>query len=176
MLPSICIDMQKSLCFLCLAILMISCGSEAKKTNNDALSKAQYVIAISGDHTSMIVGDNITSTWSPADGLVYLGTDKDKKDEPIGTLTMTIGPKISDELNEHLVLTATLSKTDRAVGTADQLNARLFTLVEGTITNVEIGANYIKASLGLKMERVLTYSWDEPESVDVIGTFTALSN
>ena len=169
------IAMNRAVLPILLLVAATACGPEAKKTNNDTVSKAEYVIVITGDHERTIRGDDISSNWTPQDGLVYLGTDKYKTEDPIGTLTMTIGSQISQDLNEHAVLTATLSKTDRAMGTADQLNARLYELVEGTITEVEIGANYIKGSLGLKMERVLIYTWDEPESVNVIGTFTAKS-
>jgi hypothetical protein len=85
-----------------------------------------------------------------------------------------VGTK-SKYLRVHSVLPLT-SRTDVQVGTALELNSRLFEFIEGSITNVEIGSNFIRASLGLKMTRVLFYPDDEPEDVNVVGTFTAMSN
>jgi hypothetical protein len=165
---------MKHLSVVYIAILgLLACGG-ADKNSNATVTKGEYVIVVSGDHDVRLEGDNVDTNWDPNGGFVFLNTDE--FNEPLGTLTMTIGGQIDESIKEYAVFSALLSKTDVQVGTALELNSRLFEFIEGSITNVEIGSNFIRASLGLKMTRVLFYPDDEPEDVNVVGTFTAMSN
>lgn len=154
---------------------LFSCGTENPEKSGETVSKSEYQIVITGDHERVLVGDNVESSqWIPEDGWVYLSADE--FNEPLGTLTMSIGWKTEEEAYpEYYVASALLSKSDLKVGTAEELNARLYEMTEGTITYAEFGANFIRGHLSLKMERVLNWPDDEPETVIVNGSFTAKS-
>jgi len=152
---------------------MSACAMTDMDTTSETVSKGEYIMITTGDHERKLTGDDIDSNWDPDGLFVYLGTDA--SNEPLGTLTMTLGSLIAADIKEYDVVTALLSMTDKQIGTAEELNARLFELTEGSIVDVEFGGNFIRASLGLTMTRVLSHPDDVPEDIIVIGTFTAKS-
>lgn len=79
--------------------------------------------------------------------------------------------------SRYSVIDARLSTTDVRVGTAAELNARLYALKTGTLFTTAVTHDYIVAdSIQMSMERVINWPNDAPEDVEVTGYFTALRN
>ena len=124
---------------------------------------AEYTIIVLDDQEGdvRIEGDlGVDTNYASDIGLVFLNTDEEN--EPLGTLTLGLGNFEETPVGWRVVIeTAFLSTSNVRVGTAAQLDARLYSLVTGTDPNsfantlaVQIGSNYISASGKLDMERI----------------------
>jgi hypothetical protein len=137
---------------------------------------------MSGDGISVpgykLQGIDVETSWDAGTGSIYLGADKTK--EPLGTLTM--GGVVKSSNGTWYVNLATLSKSDVRVGTAEVLHARSYSAEEVTgvlsvrLSNVVVGANFIRAEIRGTFDRVLLHPEDLPERVYVAGSFTAMHN
>jgi hypothetical protein len=166
--------------FTLVPLLLFSC----KKNNtsgNGIADKATYnlkIKKISGSGSSKIlVGLNIDSNWDSENGIIWLGNDE--KNEPTGTLTLEIGSPYTntDGEQEAAIGSATLSTQDKIIGTADELNGRTYSFVgmDAYIVIDKIGSNYIEVKkIYIKMDRVLYYNTDLPETIELTGSFTAI--
>lgn len=118
-------------------------------------------------------GDSFDANWSHDQLTVWLGTDE--VNQPLGTFTAVIQPL---ENIPYAVKTATLSKTDVKVGTADQLNARLYGSSNevGTFNVAYVTDQIIVVeSMSIPMERVITNQTQVAEDVLVTGKFTIVN-
>ena len=167
-----------------LSLFVILFFASCEKLNPDSgnrISNGSYEITISGDKVIKLIGKDVDTRWDEEDEWVYLGTDDHL--EPIGTLTMQLSVPASSA-DPIIITDAIQSKTDVRVGTAAELNGRNyvirelsedFPIVTAEVRDWEIGANYLKGTLYIDMERVLNYSTDTAEFVTVTGTFTAVN-
>ncbi len=167
-------------------LLLNTCGSDDHKATPDkSVTHGSYDFEISGTAGGPyeIKSDNAKTNWDADAGYIFCNTDD--KNEPLGTLTLTISSVNPD--GNAIILDAIVSKTDVRVGTAEELNARTFLITprdtdpeadytgsNGFITDAEIGSNYIKANFTMQMYRQIFWPDQEPESVKVSGTFTAV--
>ena len=133
-----------------------------------------YHLKIAGDRELLLDGVDVDASWDSDAQAVYLGTDDTF--EPLGTLTMDL--EFNPSGPHHWVREATLSTTDVRVGTAAELNARLYTLKGlGEFSTTAWTRDYIVAdTIHMSRERVLVWPNDSPEDVEVTGFFTALRN
>lgn len=183
-------------------VFNLSCLNEdgeptAEPTNNETKDIAEYNLNVSGESSGKsLIGYNVSSNWDSNEGIIWLGTDENNL--PTGTLTIII-----DSVFQHnelgtlaIISSATLSTTDKLVGTSAELNPKLYLLhnwsediVESIgphifLYNVEIGANYITATMGYEYEpgdtaivsRLPMREATTDEFVVLSGTFTALSS
>ncbi|MDH3651390.1 MAG: hypothetical protein OEQ53_17020 [Saprospiraceae bacterium] len=162
----------------------------------DTVERGEYKIHISGAETeTTLIGKDIDTQWIPEDRWIYMGTDEKDTINPIGTITIQLGDfssnigttylHILDSLGNPFtisgdqfdVIAAAVSKTEKAKGTAAELDAKLFELGNGSIHQVEVGSNYIRGWLLLIMDRVLPPHDPNAreEKVIVTGEFTAMS-
>jgi hypothetical protein len=118
-----------------------------------------------------LIGDDVDSNWDPSLGLIWLSTDK--VHEPLGTLTLFIFFGADDKT--ATIASAVLSKTDHAIGTAAEINGKLYetedggNLGVGTLHEVERGPNYIRG----KLKELAMTEVTSGESVKVSGWFVA---
>ncbi|MGW8315938.1 MAG: hypothetical protein ACWGNV_10085 [Bacteroidales bacterium] len=157
----------------------VSC-EKLDPNSGDKIDHGSYEITISGINDTKLVGKDINTNWDEESGWIYLGPDDNI--EPLGTLTLQIDvpPSSADPI---VILDALQTKTDVQVGTSAEINARSymirepsddFPVVRAEITDWEIGANYIKGTIYIDMERLQFYSTDTAEYVTLTGTFTAI--
>jgi hypothetical protein len=179
---------------------LISCiPFDLPNLGTDTVEKGEYDIHIYGPNTNTrLVGKHVDTQWIPEDGWIFMNTDEVDTLNPIGTITLQLGafddasphsyPYIVDSLgnpfvfesNEWEVNVASVSKTEIRKGTAAQLDAKLFEskAFGGSIYHVELGANFIRGYLFIRMDRVKTNPNDPnfvEEVVLVSGEFTAMS-
>lgn len=161
-------------------LFFVSCEKLDPNSGN-RIAKGSYEITISGNKDIKLIGNDVDTNWDDENEWVYLGTDDHL--EPIGTLTMQLSVPASSA-NPIRITDAVQSKTDVRIGTGAELNGRNyvirepsddFPVVTAEVRDWEIGANYIKGTLYIDMERVLNYSTDTAENVTVTGTFTAVN-
>jgi len=132
-----------------------------------------YQFNITGDRRFVLDGIDVDASWDNDLQAVYLGTDDTF--EPLGTLRMDVEFNPAGAL--HFINEAVLSTTDVRVGTAAELNARLYTLKFGRFRTTAWTSDYVVAdSIHMSMERVLVWPNDSPEDIEVTGYFTALRN
>jgi hypothetical protein len=75
------------------------------------------------------IADTVDATWKKDLGLVWMSTGTQP---PYATLTLSLGPLVPNS-GAYGIASATLSTTDTLVGTAQQLNARLYTHKSGGV-------------------------------------------
>jgi hypothetical protein len=166
--------MKTSVILFVTLFMITSCTDVGDENVNDSLDKGGYLFTITGSEGGprVLEGTDVDTNWDKDLGFIYLNADA--KNEPLGTVYITIGPVMNGEAD---ILSGTVSKTDVQSGTAEVLNARTFTLITDTnnkVKEVKIGSNYISAKFEMKMERVLNWPEDQPESVTVEGNFVAV--
>lgn len=162
-----------ALLLLLLAVSTLSCSS-AEPNSDRSVDSAEYEFVIDSDHPGgdkTLTAKDVSSTWDPDDGAVWLGTDDFR--EPLGTLTLVIGGEVDENVFECLV---TLSTTDKRVGTSSQINGRLYQSRRAEIENPVIGTNFVEVrDLNWTLQRVLVNPQDEEETIKVTGYFIAVS-
>lgn len=145
-------------------------------------TKSSYTININGNVISSndtinktLKGEHVDAKWGREFGIAWLGTDE--VHEPIGTLTLNLVPETNSQA--YWFSSATLSTTDVKVGTAAELNARLYKLKEGSISfciPYVINDDYLLCdTFSIQMERVIVHQGDEPEDVLVTGKFNIVN-
>jgi len=151
---------------------------------NESADEAEYELTLTGDGIEgemVLIGKNVDSNWDPDTGFIFLNTDENN--EPLGTLTMNLAVPLPDapiwleRWGYVPVYDALASKSDVRVGTAAETNSRTYTKIDGDdkgMTEMKIGNNFIWAKVDFKMERVLAWPSDAPETVTLKGTFTAV--
>lgn len=168
------------------ALLCLGCGGdEVEPTSDRVVTQGEYTLLMDGE--GVVAGGlvfqgalGVDTEWDRGQGLVYLGTDDNN--EPICTLTMYVSEGAP---GRYFATSAVFSKSDVRVGTADVINARTYRAVPGLregdaqtvavqLEKVEVGANFIKASIRGEFERVRVYPTDAPERIGFRGTFTAV--
>ncbi|MCB9518454.1 MAG: hypothetical protein H6691_05985 [Gemmatimonadales bacterium] len=120
----------------------------------------------------------VDTRWNDNDGLLYLGADDVA--EPLGTVTMQLGP-VSTGTNGSrtaTVQTAVVSATRVRVGTAAELGAVLYRLPSGTfaqITGIRTGVDYIEGTMSIPLEQVspAPQNGAPPAVATLTGTFRA---
>lgn len=143
-----------------------------------------FTIAGEGEAKTLIGEHDIDGNWIQELGLIYLGADD--VHEPLGTLTLTIDtPEVGKHGYQARILSATLSTTDVRVGTAAELNARLYELIPDTFTTepncspafpnhiriLALSDEQIQAYISLFMERVIVNPETPAETIKVCGHF-----
>ena len=128
------------------------------------------VDAVAGAATSY-VGRQVSTNWDKDISWIYLGPDE--TNEPLLSLTMRLGNPTGTANISH-VATAYLTTSKVRVGTGEELDGRSYTLTGGII-QFTVGANFIEGEIELTMERVLFHPEDTPETVQVLGTFRAVT-
>lgn len=117
----------------------------------------------------------IETVWSPDIGTVVLGPED--HDGPQVQLILAI-EGVRPEGTRADVVSATMSMTSKRVGTADQLRAKAFTRLQAAdcniLSDVEIGANYLRATFCIAMERIIVNPGDRAEQRLLQGSFTAV--
>lgn len=179
----VCISYKNPLFFylpiiISVLLLLSSCGSEVEKDNNEVVEKGEYFIVIDGDSGKTILDAKLSpdTNWDQNMGYIYLGTEEDSNyNGAIGTMHIQIAYEDVTDEDVYYPTSVILSKTDQRIGTAAELNARLYNYTSGGLFEVEIGANFIRGKIDLVMERERIYPQDEAETVTVQGTFTAVN-
>lgn len=115
------------------------------------------------------------TVWSPDIGTVVLGPE-DHVGPQVQLILAIEG--VRAEGTRADVTSATMSMTNMRVGTADQLKAKAFTRLQAAdcniLSDVEIGANYIRATFCIAMERIIVNPGDRAEQRLLQGSFTAV--
>lgn len=162
----------------CLFIL-VSCGtSDPGENSNEFIENGEYDLVINNTTTGEVtnlIAKTVDTNWDAEIGFIFLSTDDVLDNDPIGTVSINI---IADlERDTALVVPGGIvSKTDMRIGTSEQLNARTFEIIKGSIRNITIGGNFIKGEiLDCKMEQIFTPYGQAPEQATLSGTFTAVN-
>lgn len=174
-------------------LFTVSCIDESiKPDNNDTKDKAEYTLEISG-YKKDVRGYDVDSNWDSELGIVWLGTGEEYL--PTGTLTIFIDTIITVSGEKQAwISSAILSTVDALTGTGEEINGKTYSLLTKAemlelgaesgiqwLSFVEIGANYIEATIGRGHDDAPPEGWFMRETttnelVRVDGTFTALSN
>lgn len=171
------------LLLICLAFPGCNNDNSQTPTVNGEITEGRYSLTLSSEHfgSTPLDGDSVSTSWAADTGAIFLGADENN--QPLGTLTMTVGPVYThpNGLRTVNVLSAVLSKSDVRVGTAEELNAMTYNLISAPDANhifsVEIGTNYIRGNMSTVLfERVLFYPEDVPDIATVSGEFVAINN
>lgn len=163
---------------LLLILFLFSCGSDVEPNVNGTVDKGDYELTInnhtSGETTTLIALE-VSTNWDAESGAIWMSTDDILDDQPIGTVTMQI--VVDFTRDTALIFPGGLvSKTDRRIGTAMELNPRTFEIVRGSLRNIVVGGNYISAEiLDCDLVQVFVPSGQTPETASLTGTFTAVN-
>jgi hypothetical protein len=168
---------------LFITIFTYSCTKTNFDTKGGNVDKTEYELHISastGNSAGKFYnGNNVSSySWDIDAGAIFMGTDD--YEEPLGTLTLKIdSPVKTDTGTIAYIFEALFSTSDKRVGTADEINGRLYELnsLKSYVIIDEVAVNYIKVKdLMILMKRVLVNQGDEPEEITVKGKFTVKKN
>lgn len=168
--------MKHTLIF-CLFILF-SCVSDIGENSNETVDKGKYDLTINNTttgETTHLIANTVDTNWDENASFIFLSTDDLLETAPIGTVTISIVADL--ERDTALIVPGGLvSKTDMRIGTADQLNARTFEIIKGSIRNITVGSNFISGEI-LQCNLLQTFIPDgqTPELATLSGTFTAKS-
>ena len=161
-----------------LILFLFSCGSDVEPNVNGTLDKGDYEFTIVNHtlgETTTLVATELDTKWDPDRGFIYMSTDDLLDDRPIGTLTFSIVADLQRD-TALIVPGGLVSKTDRRVGTAAELNGRTFEIVRGSLRNIVVGRNYISAEiLDCDLVQIFVPSGETPETASLTGTFTAVN-
>ncbi|MDH3207556.1 MAG: hypothetical protein OEO79_13225 [Gemmatimonadota bacterium] len=162
---------------LLLGAALSACDGEdpllADITRNEIPDVSAYNLFVEGADTDTLIGIDVDASWDYDAGTLWLGTDD--LAEPLGTLTLTISEHVADGLAVGIE-NATLSMTDVRVGTALEINGRLYQQQgKGGGLWEAITREYIVVhDLEIPMVRILINPGDLPEAVKLKGNFQAL--
>jgi hypothetical protein len=165
------------LIFSAVALYISSCfGERNPKPKEGKVGTEGYELTLTNTkgQTKTLKGDSVDTNWDPASGLIYLGTDDNN--EPLGTLTMTIFSPAANDSSR--VITAILSTSDVKVGNSQQTNPRSYKLIGSAPYGIKVESideTQITGEVNIQMERVIQNPQDEPETITLTGTFTAVN-
>lgn len=141
---------------------------------------SQYSLQL-GSYT--LIGNlGVDTNWDDDLGIIYLGSDDIA--EPIGTVTLLIGP-ISSGTNGGRTATitdATVSTSRVRVGTGEELDAKLWRQVSPVglqqVTGIRNGDNFIEGTLSIELVQVSPEpeGGAQPAVAMLTGTFRAVNN